>query len=376
MDLTPLSVDDIRPYLDAEVPAVLERVIARPSFAVLMAYLYPNTPVEKIASQMRQVDSIKEFQHRYISRAIRNIVRDSIDELTHEGLDDLDPNLGYLFISNHRDIILDSGLLNVLRYELGYETTQIAIGDNLLISPMVSDLMKLNKSFIVHRLPPRQEIYAYSLRLSQYIRQTLTVDRSSVWIAQRNGRTKDGRDLTQAGLMKMLSLSAQSEDLGQAFAQLNLVPLAISYEYEPCDLLKAEENWHRKQEIPYSKDDKLAIIRGIRAKKGRVHLAAGKPISLHLSNIPSGISRNEWLRQLCQILDQEIHRLYWRWPIQYAAADFLHHAEQHASHYTAPDREKLLDYLNRLAGQSNLPQADIKTELLQIYAGMIPPLSA
>ena len=355
---------------------MLERVIERPSFAVLMAYLYPNTPVEEIATQMRKVHTIKEFQHRYISRAIRNIVRDSIDELTHEGLEELDPNSGYLFLSNHRDIILDSGLLNVLRYELGHETTQIAIGDNLLISPMVSDLMKLNKSFIVHRLPPRQEIYAYSLRLSQYIRQSLVEDHSSVWIAQRNGRTKDGRDLTQAGLMKMLSLSAQSEDMGREFAQLNLVPLSISYEYEPCDLLKAQENWHRKQDLPYSKDDKLAIIRGIRANKGRVHVAAGKPISPQLSKIPAGTSRNEWLRRLCQILDQEIHRLYRRWPIQYAAADLLHQTDRYASHYSPQDMEKLHSYLDTLAGQSGLPKTEIKAELLQIYAGMIPPLSA
>lgn len=371
-DDNPLDFEAIRPYEDEEVPAVLQAISERSMFGPLMSYLYPDVPLEEIAARLRQVHTVEEFQHTYISRAMQSIVRDSITELTEEGLAELDPKQGYLFLSNHRDIILDSGLLNLLRYQLGHPTTYIAIGDNLMITPMVTDLMKLNKSFVVHRTPPRAEMYAYSDRLSRYIRALITQGHS-VWLAQRNGRTKDGRDQTQPALLKMLSISASTQhDRSEAMLALNLVPMAISYEYEPCDYLKAEEMVRRATGQPYRKNDRDAIIRGIREPKGRVHVAVGKPLQPQdLAPLASLANRNDWLRELGQLIDQHIHRLYRRWPLQYAACDLLHGGDAWADHYHLQTREAFVAYVEqRIADLPDNKEA-LRQVMYQIYAGMI-----
>jgi hypothetical protein len=366
-----LSFDEIRPYRDPEVPAVLHAITQRPSFALLMGYLYPDTPTEELAQHLRQVKAVQEFQAKYIRKAMRNIARDSIAKLTQTGLDQLAPQVSYLFLSNHRDIILDSGLLNLLRHELGYDTTQIAIGDNLMITPMVTDLMKLNKSFVVHRHPPRQHAFAYSLRLSRYIRNLIEANQSSVWLAQRNGRTKDGRDQTQAALLKMLSLSDPDHWIA-SLQRLRIVPLAISYEYEPCDHLKAEESLAQAQGRPYHKDDKLAIIRGIREPKGRVHVAAGQPLHQELETLVGITNRNDFMRELGLLIDEHISRLYRRWPIQYAAYDLLHGGQVMRDHYQPADRAAMEAHVARrvAASQADDRQA-LRQMLYRIYAGMI-----
>lgn len=371
MDHAALSFEDIRPYRDEEVPAIMQRVTERPTFPLLMSYLYPEVPPEAIAQQMRQVRNVAEFQHTYISHAVNHIVRDSITELTHEGLAALDPQQSYLFLSNHRDIILDSALLNVLRWELKHPTTEIAIGDNLMITPLITDLMKLNKSFIVHRHPPRQQAYAYSQRLSHYIRSLIGGQRSSVWLAQRNGRTKDGCDLTQASLLKMLQLSGSDEDLSASFKALRIVPLAISYEFEPCDYLKAEELLHQSKGLPYQKNDRQAIIEGIREPKGRVHVAAGQPLAAEIDALSPQANRNDWLRAMAWLIDAHIHRLYRRWPIQYAAYDRLHGGDRMADYYSVADQEQLEVHLRQRLQQSRHASPELETMICRIYAGMI-----
>jgi len=366
-----LDFADIRPYTDEEVPGIIQSITQRPSFAPLMAHLYPNRPVSEVAAQMQEVKTVAQFQHTYISLAISHIIDDSISKLTYSGLEELNDKGPCLFVSNHRDIILDSGLLNVLRYRISQATTYIAIGDNLLISPMVTELMKLNKSFVVHRNPPRQQMYAYSERLSRYIRHLINEEMASVWIAQRSGRTKNGKDETQPSLLKMLAISG-TDSFVETFGQLNIVPLCLSYEYEPCDYLKAEEQIAIASGEAYKKDDKLAIIKGIRDPKGRVHLAAGEPLPLaDLAELDTIANRNERFRALGTLIDGHISRLYQRRPIHYVAADLHAGTEAHAAHYTQADKDGFEAYLDSRIALSKADPAAMRQMLYRIYGGMI-----
>lgn len=371
-DAIPHDFEALRPYDDDEVPEVLKRISQRPSFGPLMSYLYPEVSLTDLTRRFCEVRSVEEFQHTYISRAIRSIIRDSITELTHEGLVELDPRRGHLFLSNHRDIILDSALLNVLRYEADQPTSYIAIGDNLMISPMVTDLMKLNKAFLVHRNPPRALMYTYSARLSHYILELIGHRQDSVWLAQRNGRTKNGKDRTQPSLLKMLCIAAHDDDRLAHVLRLNLLPMAISYEYESCDYLKAQEMVHLEAGIPYEKDDKTAIIRGIREPKGRVHLAVGAPLGpSDLEGISHIHNRNEWFRHLAELIDARVSKLYHRWPNQYVAHDLLHQSDRWRNQYQPKDRAAFVEYVEqRISGQPGDAES-LRRMMYRIYAGMI-----
>jgi len=200
------------------------------------------------------IKSVREFQSEVIYPYVKEILRTTTKGITHSGLDYLNPNEHYLFISNHRDIVLDSAILNTILVEQNFDTTEIAIGDNLLIYPWITDLVKLNKTFIVNRNLPVRQMMESSVRLSTYIRQTLTERKQSIWIAQREGRSKDGDDRTQVSLLKMINMSAK-EDFASNFSKLNIVPVSISYEYDPCDYLKALEFQMKRDNPEYKKSE-------------------------------------------------------------------------------------------------------------------------
>ena len=232
MNETELSFEEIRPYRDEEVNEVLKGIAKKPSFLKLAPFMFPHLTAEEIQAGFSYVESTRAFQALYIHQGMRSLVGNSTDGLSYEGIKQLDKRTPYLFLSNHRDIILDSAFLNILLFEHGFDTTEIAIGDNLMVSSLVTDLMKLNKSFIVHRSAPRKLIPHYSRRLSAYIRHVIRNEGHSVWLAQRNGRTKDGLDETAPGLLKMLSLSGPKE-LTENFAQLNLTPWPFPMNMNP-----------------------------------------------------------------------------------------------------------------------------------------------
>lgn len=363
-----LSFDEIRPYRDEEVNKVLARIANKPSFLKLAPYMFPHLKAKEIQEGFTYVQSTRAFQALYIHQGMRSLVGNSTDGLSYEGIKQLDKKTPYLFLSNHRDIILDSAFLNILLFEHGYDTTEIAIGDNLMVSPLVTDLMKLNKSFIVHRDIPRSDMLAYAQRLSTYVRHVLVEQGQSIWMAQRNGRTKDGLDETAPGLLKMLSMSGE-KDLYHNIGELNLTPLAISYEFEPCAGLKAEELVHRKLGIPYEKDDKIAIIQGINASKGRVHLAVGQILTDELRQIDTSLRKNDWLRELARLVDQKIHSLYKKWPNTYLAADLLCDKPVYEHEYTAKEKERFMSYLDQeLSGLHGDPEL-LRQQILSIYAG-------
>jgi hypothetical protein len=361
------SFEEIRPYHDEEVQGVLQRLINKPSFSLLMRYLFPDRATHETLEDLRHIQSTQAFQAQYIRRAIRRIISDSTEGLSISGLDQLDKLTPYFFISNHRDIILDSAFLNVLLFEHGYDTTQIAIGDNLMVSQLVTDLMKLNKSFVVHRSLGRHEFLAYSERLSRYLRHVQADRQESVWMAQRNGRAKDGNDRTQAALLKMLDISGKKLSEPESFRPFRILPMAISYEYEPCDNLKAEELVHQALGLPYTKDDKLGMIRGIRDPKGRVHIGLGSPLDAELDTIEAS-NRNDWMRQLAGLIDRQIWAQFHLWPTHYLAADLLADSNRFAGHYSPAQLSQFMQHMEKRLLEVKGDRRRLQQQFLEIYA--------
>lgn len=365
-----LNFDEIRPYHDHEVKQVLKQLMDKPSFFSLMDYLFADIPPEKLVESFHTLEGTQDFQKQYIHKAIRRIVSDSSDGLTFDGFEHLIDGTPHLFLSNHRDIILDCAFLNILLVEHGLNTTRIAIGDNLMVSSLVTALMKLNKSFIVHRNAPRDQVIAYSKRLSAYISHSILNDKSSVWLAQRNGRTKDGDDKTHSGLLKMLGIHAEG-NYQQAIVDLNIIPMALSYEYEPCDALKAEELVHLAMDIPYSKDDKLSMIKGIREPKGRIHLSIGPSLKDKIEQIPSTLNRNQWLQSVAKLVDKHIYQQYKLWETNYISFDLLNGGEIYAHKYQPSQKKDFEAYMKERLEWMKGPKKALKRQFLEIYANPV-----
>jgi hypothetical protein len=368
MDPHHFDFEEIRPYREEEIPQVLRRISEKTSLYVMTGIFFPELTPEQIRKRFHRITTTEEFQDKYMGEALRRMVAVSVKAQTVSGLQRLDPAESYLFIANHRDIVLDPGIFNEYRFSQGYPTTLNAIGDNLLVSSLVTDLMKLNKSFIVHRSVPRSQLYHYSARLSHFIHQQLFEARNSIWIAQRSGRAKDGNDTTQTALLKMLNIAGKG-NLTENFARLKLVPLSISYEYEPCDMFKAEELVHRRMDLPYTKDDKMSIIRGIRDPKGRVHLEIGKVIDEQELLALGGMqARNEWFNQLALLIDQKIQMAYRLWPTNYLAYDLLEGKKEYVSQYRESERVDFERHIEQRLGEISGPREALQQQLLQIYA--------
>lgn len=365
-----LSFEEIRPYFDSEVPGVIQQLSQKPSFFTLMNYLFPTQSGEEIVARFSKIQGVEQFQTEIIQHAIWRMLEESAEEITFEGFDQLEEGTCYLFLSNHRDIILDSAILNVLLKKRGRPTTQIAIGDNLLVSSLVTDLMKLNKSFIVHRDVARQDMVPFSKRLSSYIREQIVSGNDSIWIAHRNGRAKDGNDLTNTGLLKMLNFSS-SLPLHEGFNALNIIPMSISYEYDPCDGLKSEELFHVSQGLPYTKDDKVGMVNGIRGNKGRIHLKLGDHISTWIDKVPANPNFNMWLRGLANALDCEIQKNYKLWPSNYIALDELNGDLSYADHYNDAEKAKFFAHMESTLVERVGERAGLRKKFLEIYANPI-----
>ncbi len=365
--------EEIRPYTDDEVRGILEILLEDPSFIQVVQYVFPSWSRDQLFGLLKEISTIKEFQKNLMYAAIHAIADKTIAGLSNSGFEGLVKKEPYLFISNHRDIILDSAILNVMLFEAGLDTCEVAIGSNLLKSPWLTHLVKLNKNFIVHRDIPTKQLFAYSLRLSTYIRNSITNTRSSVWIAQKEGRTKDGNDVTQAGLLKMLFLSGKGDLIGD-FKMLNIVPMALSYEYEPCDDLKAREIVIKSQTGTYKKaadEDLKSMLAGITAPKGRFHMAMGTTLNEKLEKLDTSASKNELMKELAGMINREIHTLYKLWPTNYIAFDLLNKDERHADKYDRSEKDTFIAHIEKTAAKVDQPGALVKETLLNMYANPV-----
>ena len=359
--------DDIRPYYDTEIPEAMRRVARHPALQPVMDFLYPGEDVEAMRKQIESIVSADEFQQKIMKSAIGRIIEKTCSDFTSEGVRDLDASGNYLFVSNHRDIMLDASLLS---YDLslnGINSPEITFGANLMQGQFVIDVGKSNKMFRVER-PGRdiREFYKASEHLSDYIRTTIRQKKQSIWIAQRNGRTKDGVDRTDQAIVKMFAMSGP-KDRVKALLDLNIVPVAISYEWEPCDLLKAVE-LYKSAQGPYQKqpgEDLNSILSGVLQQKGRVHLALCKPLTENDLRPYEDLLSNAFYKKVASIIDGRICNAYRLFPNNYIAHDLLQKADTYSSHYTQEEKQQFEEYLSRLP----LPENG-KDEILRILLGI------
>lgn len=371
----PRTFDDIRPYRDEEIPAAMRRIVESTSFPLLASYVFPGRDMNEVRGRLLSLRTIDEFQARVMFYMNAEIIRRTMTGFTWGGLECLSADTKYLFIANHRDIVLDSSLMQYVLYNNGHETSEITFGANLMQSPLIVDIGKANKMFRVERPGNNlREFYQASARLSGYIRHTLREKHQSVWMAQRNGRTKDGLDLTDQGVIKMLCLSRPDNKV-DALAELHIVPVAISYEWEPCDILKALELYERKLTGRYAKkpgEDVNSILTGITQPKGRVHLHFCEPLRQEELARYDGCTQGDFHRAVARLIDRRIHRAYRLMPNNYIAHDLRYGRSEYAGRYTSEEKAAFLRHLEALRPYEESCDPELLADLLLgIYANPV-----
>ena len=349
--------DDIRPYWDEEIPAAMQRIVSDPYFPPVAQYVYPDRTVAEVKDIMLNCRNIYEFQTTVMKQVNEQVIERTTDGLTYGGIERLDPSKRYLFVSNHRDIVLDSCLLMYILHTNGHKIGEITFGSNLMKGQMVIDIGKSNKMFKVERGGNPRELYITSVHLSEYIRYAITEKHESVWIAQRNGRTKDGIDRTDQGLIKMFGLSG-GKDRVQALAELNIVPVSVSYEWESCDILKALELYASRDGKPYVKkpgEDLNSILTGIMQDKGRVHFQICDPIRREELEALSDVPNVQFHREVAQIIDKRICGDYHLFPNAYIAHDLRYGNSKYADHYTQEQYDAFVAHMAELDKYSTDP---------------------
>lgn len=365
-----INFDDIRPFNDSEVDKYIKLLLNEPRFQHILEFIFKEKDkIENAQLALSHIHTIKDLQHKFVYQLINELIlKPSTDGLTSSGLENLDKSKSYLFISNHRDIILDSAILNYLIVLEGMNTTEIAIGNNLLIENWIEYAVKLNRAFVVRRNLQAREMLMASKKLSEYIRRNITKKNNSVWIAQREGRTKDGFDKTQIALLKMLNLS-NIKEFSEGFKELQIVPISISYEIEPCGISKVDELYKKNTEgfEKTQEDDLRSMGHGLVNPKGRVHFAFGRPITDQIDLFAKEATIGEQIEKLGDYIDQRIYRNFKLWPNNYIAEDLLNNSNTNANHYTEDQYNKfcilLEDALTSISGDKET----IRTMFLQMY---------
>ena len=365
--------DSIRPFAPEELPEVFDRLVQNEQFCQVLAYLYPGVPVEAIRQKMHQCKTNLEFQKAFCYEFLKNLLAKASLGCDAD-FSNLDLRNRYTFISNHRDIVLDSALLHMLLFDAGCDTTtEIAIGDNLLKLPWVKDIVRLNKSFIVQRSLPMRQMLAASKLLAEYMHFVIAEKNDNVWIAQREGRAKDSNDRTAEAILKMMTMGGEGS-IKERLLSLHLVPLAISYEYDPCDFLKAQEFQLRRDVADWKKgpmDDVVSMQTGIMGYKGHIHYHAAPCIDEWLRALPDDMPKTEFYTAVAEHLDHEIWRGYRLYPSNFVALDLLRGTAEHADRYTAEDHQRFEAYLDAQLKKVQLPNPDwafLRKSVLTMYA--------
>lgn len=342
--------DDIRPYYDEEVPAAMARITQSEFFPVLASYVFPGQDIETVRNMFLSFKDIHDFQIGVMKHVNEQVIKRSISSFTYSGIENIEHSKRYLFVSNHRDIMLDAALLQYILWTNGHETSEITFGANLMTNPLVVDIGKSNKMFRVERGGSAKEFYRSSAHLSDYIRYVITQKHQSVWIAQRNGRTKDGNDTTDPGIVSMFSMSA-SGDKAKGLDNLNIVPVSVSYEWEPCDYEKATELYisRERKYVKQPGEDLQSILKGIVNPKGQVHFHINSPLTyeelLQASTEKGGARFN---RSVAAILDSRIREGYRLFANNYIAYDLHKGTDSFSDKYTSREKSKFISHLEGL----------------------------
>ena len=340
--------DSIRPLYDSELPEAIQQIVSSPLIIPIGHFVYPNEDISAVTNRLLAIKDIHTLQDTVMRAAIGRILSQSVSNFSHSGTELLETHKPYLFISNHRDITLDAFLLQYLLFE--YNELYITFGANLMQDPTITLIGRANRMFRVERGGTPKEFYHNMIQISSYIRQVITAHHHSVWIAQRNGRTKDGLDCTEVSLLKMLALSGRAthkEPLAP-LKTLNIVPVSISYEWEPCDLLKARE-LHLRSLGPYRKapgEDINSVLTGIHQFKGHIHLSITKPLTSE--ELDRCSATDSPFENLAALIDRRIGTGYHLHPTNFLAYDLKHHTDYFTGKYPADLQEQFLTRIDKL----------------------------
>lgn len=375
-NFTDTEFDDIRPLYDSEVKEAIEFLLNDKMFRAAIEPVILPVTWDDFSKQMRGFNTIYDFQKNVIYNLILKFIKNNVEKLELLNPREIDLDESHTYISNHRDIILDAGLLNISLEEQGYSTTEIAIGDNLLIYPWITTLVRLNKSFIVKRDIPVRQILEASQHLSEYMHKTIAEKKQSIWIAQREGRAKDSNDRTQASMLKMLTLTDRKNPI-ESLKKLDIVPLSISYEYDPCDFLKAQEFQLKRDIKDYKKskqDDLINMLTGIQGYKGNVSFRFCKPLNEKIDLLSETQNRSTLLQEIADLIDEEIFKNYEIYPINYIAYDILKNSDRFSDKYTAKERYNFMEYVNKQVDKIKIDNKDVdflETKIIEMYANIL-----
>jgi 1-acyl-sn-glycerol-3-phosphate acyltransferase len=364
--------DSIRPFYDSEVNEALKSLLHHPMMKAMMDFTFPEIPESTWKEQLSRTHSIRDFQINFVYQSIQRVLERSSEGLTTSGFEKLETNTSYLFISNHRDIILDTSLLNVSLFDHGLVMTASAIGDNLVQKDFLLKLSKLNRNFLVLRgLSPRELLLSSKL-MAEYMYQLLSKENRSVWIAQREGRTKDGKDATHQGVLKMIAMASDEENCMDFFKKLKIVPVSISYEYDPTDALKMPQLIALSKDEEYIKEkneDFITLLSGIIGQKKRIHIHVGDILENEYDKIKvENDNNNKQIQALAQVIDDSILQSYKLWPTNFIAYDILNNTTTFAHLYD--DKERQL-FERRLEMRIDAENETMKAGFLAMYANPV-----
>lgn len=362
------NFDDIRPYNDAEAYEAFLRLLDDARFQDAMMKFLPSYPMEDVRRDFATYHTIDEIQVKFFKKWVDMFVSQTTSGVSIQCIEEIANGQSYLYISNHRDITFDTAMLEYYFFTHKIHSSRIAIGNNLINTPVVDEIARINRMFLVIRSGSLREKLMNTKRLSAYIQKSIFEENESVWIAQRDGRTKDGYDYTKQGLVKMCSMG-HDKDLIDTLKRLKITPMAISYEYEPCDQLKARElslseNGHYEKRPG---EDFDSIKHGLFDPKGHVSVVIGKTLNEELDEIPTDISNNDKLYHVCKIIDHQIYQNYKLYPNNYIANDLMHQSNRYASFYTPEEKSHFEQYLDRRSIVQDVCKEKMMRYLLQIY---------
>lgn len=367
-----MDFEDIRPYNNLEFKAAYLRLLEYRGFQETMAMFLPDYPISQFRQNLGNFNTVEEAQRDLDKRFVDVFIAQSSKGVTLSGIENINENESYMFIGNHRDITFDPALLEYYFFVEKRKTSRIAVGDNLYSTPVLNEVAKLNKMVKVKRTGTMREKLENSHTLAAYIQQSLFEENESVWIAQRDGRTKDGNDYTKHGLVKMITLG-NDQNLIETIRRMKITPVTVSYEFEPCDKLKARELAISEHTV-YQKqpgEDFNSIKQGIFGQKGRMSLTIGTPIEGELDTIPENISNNDKINLVCQLIDKQIYRNYTLYPTNYIAHDVLHQDERYREHYTEAEKTSFEHYLQAQSQAPDVSAEKMLEILLKIYASPV-----
>lgn len=366
--------ESISPYNDEEAVAALGKLAEHPLLAEFSRTFFPEQSPDFLRGLLKSIRSIDEFQILVMSKFVEWVLERTVRNFSYDGISNIDPEKKFLALSNHRDIIFDPAITQLVLYRNGIPLTEIAVGDNLVSSPTIEYLLRSNRMIKVVRGISARELYLSSQMLSRYIRLNITEQRSSIWLAQRQGRTKNGYDVTEQGLLKMLDMSGTGDFL-QNYSELNIIPMSISYEFEPCDILKARELVisRKHKYVKAEGEDLNSIMVGIMSQKGNIHLNIGKPLTEEEIAEAAQCDKNDRYQKIRHAVDLRVIEGYKLWKNNYIAYDIANHSFKYSDQYSREDMEQFVAYMEHQLDtvEPEINREDLRRIFLDIYANPV-----